>query len=71
MFLIDFTTCAEKPSLEEIECYPTHMIAHFPVADLNYVSELTLNDPNCTDHVRILQTSRTKLEFEFLGYHSK
>ena len=71
MFLIDFTTCADKPSLEEIECYPTHMIAHFPVADLNYVSELTLNDPNCTDHVRTLKMSRINLELTFSGFYSK
>lgn len=52
MFLSDFNNCVQEPSLQQIECYPTYMVANFPVAELNYVSELTLNDPNCTEHVR-------------------
>ena len=30
-FLTDFFTCAEEPSLQEIECFDTHMVAWFPV----------------------------------------
>lgn len=53
MFLSDFNNCVPEPSLQEIECYPTYMVAHFPVAELNYVSELTLNDANCTEQVSL------------------
>ena len=54
MFLVDFFTCSAEPSLEIIECYNTHMVAWFPVADVNYAETLTLNDETCTDNIAVI-----------------
>jgi hypothetical protein len=54
MFLADFFTCSEEPSMEMIECYETYMVAWFPVADVNYVETLTLNDPTCVDNIQVV-----------------
>jgi hypothetical protein len=35
-FLTDFFTCTEKPTAEEIECYDTHMVAWFDVAQVGF-----------------------------------
>ena len=72
MFPVDFNTCATEPAMEVIECFPTHMVAWFPVANVNFAAEMTLNDPSCTDNIAVVDNMyRIEVRFDECGTEAR